>query len=78
MLRDKNPSPQRRGSKLQPTSAYATATWASDVPLANQILPLIKSYQTPIPPIPSKLHSNYLVINLEIGFFQQTTNIRKK
>jgi hypothetical protein len=57
-----------RESKIQPTPAYAKGTWASDVLLANQILPLIKPYRTPILPIPCKLYSNYSVINPKIGF----------
>jgi hypothetical protein len=71
MLRDKSLSPQKRESKLRPTSTHTKATWASDVSFANQIYPLIKPYQAPIPPIPCKLYYNYSVINIEIGFLQQ-------
>jgi hypothetical protein len=73
MLRDKNPSPQRRGSKPRPTSVHAKATWASEVPLTNQIPPFIKPYQALIPPILCKFHFIYPVINLETRFFPTTT-----
>jgi hypothetical protein len=51
------------------------------VSLANQIPPFIKPYQALIPLISYKLHSNYPIINPEIGFLlqqQQTTNIEEK
>ena len=68
MLRNKNPSSQKKGNKSWPTLAHAKATWISELPLANQIHPLIKPYQTPTSPIPSKFHSIYPIINQEIGF----------
>jgi hypothetical protein len=62
-----------RESKIQPTPAYAKGTWASDVLLANQILPLIKPYRTPILPIPFNpkigfsptITTNYLYIKIK-------------
>jgi hypothetical protein len=60
--------PKKRVSKPRPTSAHVKATWASKVSLANQIPPLIKSYQGPIPPISCKFHFKCPVINPKTGF----------
>jgi hypothetical protein len=73
ILRGKSPSPQRKGSKPRPTSAHAKVTWISDMSSTNRISFFIKPYQAPITPIICKLHSNYSVINQEIGFSSTTT-----
>jgi hypothetical protein len=49
MLRGKSPNPQMRESKPRPTSAHAKVTRAFKLPLTDQIPPLIKPYQAPIP-----------------------------
>jgi hypothetical protein len=58
---------------LCPTSTHIKATWTFEVPLATQILPLIKPYQALIPPNPCKFHSTYPVINLETKISPTTT-----
>jgi hypothetical protein len=73
MLKDKNPSPQTRGNKPVPTSIHTKATWASEMPSANQIPPLIKSYQALIPLILCKFHSTYQVTNPKIEVSLITT-----
>jgi hypothetical protein len=81
MLKGKSSNQREGEGKLKHTSAHVQATWTFDVPLANQIFTIIKSYQVPISPNPCKLQFNYLVINPETDFSPttiittQTTNI---